>query len=142
MTDTLLLGVDGSECGARAATFAGERAKTGSARLIVAYVIEWSPYSFNTPEENEQRHKRREEEIARAESGVLQPLIASLKASGIQAEGIVRHGHAAEVLCDLLCNPERLDQLGNAAQARVRERFLGIDHLRTYAALLEAIDGD
>ena len=101
MTDTLLVGVDGSECGARAAAFAAERAKSGSARLIVAYVIEWSPYTFNTPQENEERHKRREEEISRAESEVLQPLVASLKGSGVQAEGVVRHGHAAEVLCDL-----------------------------------------
>ena len=46
---------------------------------MVAYVIEWSPYSFNTPEENEKRHKRREEEIERAQSQVLDPLVASLQ---------------------------------------------------------------
>lgn len=101
MTDTLLVGVDGSEGGARAAAFAAERAKSSSASLIVAYVIEWSPYTFNTPQENEVRHKRREEEISRAESGVLQPLVASLQGSGVEAKGVVRHGHAAEVLSEL-----------------------------------------
>jgi len=47
----------------------------------------------------------------------------------------------AELLCDLLCNPERSEQLGAAARERVRERFLGIDHLLNYAGLLQEIDG-
>lgn len=101
MTDTLLVGVDGSDGGTRAAEFAAKCAKGSDARLVVAYVIEWSPYSFNTPEENEQRHKRREEEISRAENGVLAPLVGSLTKAGVQAEGVVRHGHAAEVLSSL-----------------------------------------
>lgn len=101
MTDTLLVGVDGSDGGARAAAFAAECAKSSSANLIVAYVIEWSPYTFNTPQENEERHKRREEEVSRAESGVLEPLVGSLQNSGIEAKGVVRHGHAAEVLGEL-----------------------------------------
>ena len=101
MTDTFLVGVDGSDGGVRAAEFAAKQAKDCSARLVVAYVIEWSPYSFNTPEENEQRHKRREEEISRAESEVLQPIVASLAQGGTDAEGVVRHGHPAEVLSAL-----------------------------------------
>jgi len=98
MTDTMLVGVDGSESSRRAADFAAARARAGSARLVVAYVIEWSPYTFNTPEENEVRHKRREEEIERAQTQVLDPLVAELRATGIEVEGVVRHGHAAEVL--------------------------------------------
>jgi nucleotide-binding universal stress UspA family protein len=68
---------------------------------VAAYVIEWSPYTFNTPEENEQRHKRREEEIERARTQVLDPLVATLRSSGLEVEGVVRHGHAAQVLSDL-----------------------------------------
>ena len=98
MTDTFLLAVDGSEPAGRAAEFAKLRAKAGGARLVVAYVIEWSPYTFNTPEENEERHKRREEEIARAKSQVLDPLVAALEAEGLEVEGVVRHGNVAEVL--------------------------------------------
>ena len=101
MTDTFLVGVDGSEGAERAAEFAAKQAKDCNARLVVAYVIEWSPYTFNTPEENEQRHKRREEEISRAESEVLQPIVASLTQGGTDAVGVVRHGHAAEVLSAL-----------------------------------------
>lgn len=101
MTDTFLVGIDGSEPGQRAVDFAAARAKAGDAKLVVVYVIEWSPYTFNTPEENEVRHKRREEEIDRAKGQVLDPLMASLKSGGTDAEGIVRHGHAAEVLSSL-----------------------------------------
>ena len=101
MTDTMLVGIDGSEASRRAAEFAATRARAGRARLVAAYVIEWSPYTFNTPEENEQRHKRREEEIERARTQVLDPLVATLRSSGLEVEGVVRHGHAAQVLSDL-----------------------------------------
>ncbi len=101
MSDIFLVGVDGSECGGRAVEFATARAKASHARMIVAYVIEWSPYSFNTPEENEQRHKRREEEIARAETEILEPLVTTLQGAGIEVDGVVRHGHAAEVLTEI-----------------------------------------
>ena len=124
MTDTLLVGVDGSDGGVRAADFAARRAKDGNARLIVAYVIEWSPYSFNTPEENEQRHKRREEEISRAESEILKPLVESLTKDGIKAEGMVRHGHAAEVLSTL------------ATENKASQIFIGRRGLSKMKALL------
>jgi nucleotide-binding universal stress UspA family protein len=101
MSDALLVGIDGSDCCRRAVDFAAVRAKASNEKLVVAYVIEWSPYSFNTPEENELRHKRREEEIDRARSSVLDPLVAELSAAGIEVEGVVRHGHAAEVLSGL-----------------------------------------
>jgi nucleotide-binding universal stress UspA family protein len=101
MTDTLLVGVDGSDSSRRAADFAAVRAKAGGARVVVAHVIEWSPYSFNTPEENEQRHQRREEEIARAEAQIIAPVVAELQGGGLEVEGVVRHGHAAQVICDL-----------------------------------------
>jgi nucleotide-binding universal stress UspA family protein len=100
MTDIMLVGVDGSQASRRAADFAAARAQAGKARLVVAYVIEWSPYTFNTPEENEQRHKRREEEIARAEAH-LAPLLSELRAGGLEVESVVRHGHAAEALSGL-----------------------------------------
>lgn len=101
MSDILLVGVDGSDTGKRAADFAAARAKDSGAQLVVAYVIEWSPYTFNTPQENEERHKRREEEISRAESQVIEPLVKALSGQGVTAKGVVRHGHAAEVLSQL-----------------------------------------
>jgi nucleotide-binding universal stress UspA family protein len=124
MSDILLVGVDGSDGGVRAAKFAAECTKGTDARLIVAYVIEWSPYSFNTPEENEQRHKRREEEISRAESEVLTPLVGSLKKAGIKAEAVVRHGHPAEVLTAL------------AGEYKASQIFIGRRGLSKLKALL------
>ncbi len=97
-TDCFLVGIDDSECSRRALEFAQQRARVFNSRLILVYVIEWSPYTFNTPEENEQRHKRREEEISLAHSSVLDPALSALKGAGIEAEGIVRHGNVADVL--------------------------------------------
>lgn len=101
MTDVWLVGIDGSEGGRKAADFAAGRAKTVGATLIVVYVIEWSPYTFNTPEENEERHQRREEEIDRARTRFLEPLVAEFSGRGLAVEGIVQHGHAAEVMSEL-----------------------------------------
>lgn len=101
MANTFLVGVDGSDCCRRAAEFAANAARASGARLVAVHVIEWSPFTFNTPEENEQRHKRREEEIERATRQVLEPVVADLARSGLKVEGVVRHGHVAEILAEL-----------------------------------------
>ena len=100
MNNIFLLAVDGSPGSENAIAFAANRAKLGDTKVIVAYVIEWSPYTFNTPEENEMRHKRREEELERAGS-LLVPAVEKLKAGGIEVETEVRHGHIANVLIEL-----------------------------------------
>jgi trehalose synthase len=46
----------------------------------------------------------------------------------------------SRLLCELLCDPERMEHIGQAAQQRVRESFLGVDHLLKYARLIERID--
>jgi nucleotide-binding universal stress UspA family protein len=130
MSTTYLVGVDGSDAGRRAAAFAAERAKASGAELLVAYVIEWSPYSFNTPEENEVRHKRREEELERARTHVMEPQLAELRTAGLTADGVVHHGHPAEVLCELA--KER-----GAAQIFVGRR----GHSRMSALLFGSIAG-
>ena len=101
MKNSFLLAVDGSSCCGRAVDFATERAKRGGASVVVAYVIEWSPYSFNTPEENAERHKRREQELAKATSSIVDPVVKQLKDAGLDAEGVVRHGHPARSLIEL-----------------------------------------
>ncbi len=101
MSNTLLVGTDGSKCSNRALEFASARAGHTGDKLVVAYVIEWSPYSFNTPRENEMRHKRREEEISRAQEEIINPLVEKYAQQGIDVSGCVRHGHAAHVLNDL-----------------------------------------
>jgi len=98
MSDTFLVGVDGSDGSQRAALFAVDRAKRMGAKLLIVYVIEWSPYSFNTPEENEQRSKRRESEINSAQTKVLDPLLRQIELDGVETDTLVRHGHIAEVM--------------------------------------------
>lgn len=98
MSNVLIVGIDGSEPGERAAEFAANVARTQGASLLITYVIEWSPYSFNTPEENELRHKRREEEIEAANSKVLVPLLNRLKSDNNDIDGLVLHGHPAKTL--------------------------------------------
>ena len=67
MTATLVVGLDGQGSGDRALAYAKRMAGLiGKCELLIVYVIEWSPYSFQTAEENAQRHKRREEEITTA----------------------------------------------------------------------------
>lgn len=101
MSDTYLVAVDGSAGSQRAAEYAADRAKASKSKIFLAYVIEWSPYSFHTPEELAERHKRREEEIERAQSTVLEPIAKSVKASGLDVEVSVHHGNPSETLAEL-----------------------------------------
>lgn len=99
MTDKIVVGLDGTDTGERALTFAKTLASRMEAcELLAIYVIEWSPFTFQTPEENEQRHKRREEEIALALSRVVDPAVKSLTEAGYSARGLVRHGDVAETI--------------------------------------------
>ena len=98
MSQVLLVGIDCSECSDRALDYAVRLAGKSKVQLIVLHVIEWSPFTFNTPQENEERHKRYEEEIARAHRETIDPVIARLKSEGLDIEGIVQHGHAAATL--------------------------------------------
>lgn len=99
MPSKFVIGLDGHSSGERALDFAKDLAiKIGACELLVTYIIEWSPFSFQTPEENAQRHKRREEEIATATERVVAPAVQALEAAGLNARGIVRHGDVADAL--------------------------------------------
>lgn len=101
MSNNILIGVDGSDSSSRAMDFAATMCRETGASLLVAYIIEWSPFTFNTPEENEARHQRREEELARAQTGVIDPLLAKLKERGVEARGMVRHGKPVVALAQI-----------------------------------------
>ncbi|MEM6407274.1 MAG: universal stress protein [Pseudomonadota bacterium] len=99
MSTKLVIGLDGDSSGERAVAFASDLAKRiGECELLVVYVIEWSPFSFQTAEENAQRHKRREEEISTAQERVVTPAVNALGKAGFSARGIVRHGDVADTL--------------------------------------------
>ena len=99
MTVKIVIGLDGTETGERALKFARDLAsRVEACELIVAYVVEWSPFTFQTAEENERRHQRREEEIEVAKERVVTPAVAALEAAGFKVIGVVQHGDVAETL--------------------------------------------
>lgn len=99
MTTRIVIGLDGTETGERAIAFARNLASQLEAcELICAYVVEWSPFTFQTAEENERRHARREEEVKIANERIVAPAVASLTEAGFKATGIVQHGDVAETL--------------------------------------------
>lgn len=127
MSSKLVIGLDGQESGKRALAFGRRMAELiGDAELIVVYVIEWSPYSFQTAEENAQRHKRREEEIATAMERVVTPAVESLKDSGLSVRGLVRHGDVADTL-NAVSEEENADQMivSRSSEGGITKRLFG-----------------
>lgn len=101
MPDTIVVAVDGSESGQRALDFAHARAKQQGSSLMVVHVLEWSPYTFLTPEEIAERHARRTEELARADAAIIQPLLTKFKGKGVEIKTAVKYGHVTEIICDI-----------------------------------------
>lgn len=124
---TLVVGLDGSETGARALAFAKEQARQiGDATIALIYVVEWSPFSFQTPEENAERHKRREEELKLAHERVLDPAVSAVKGEGFDVTGTVRHGDVAEILDEIAqkAAPAQII-IGRVGHRGLRERLFG-----------------
>jgi len=101
MANKILVALDGSDGSKRALSAAVANAKLTNSDLVLAYVIDWSPYSFHTPQELEERHQRRESEIQRANDSILTPELAALEAENINVETVVHHGKIAETLLEL-----------------------------------------
>jgi nucleotide-binding universal stress UspA family protein len=101
MSQLIVVGIDSSACCQRSVEYAAESARAADARLLLVHVIEWSPFSFSTAMENEVRHKRREEELSRARADLIDPVLADLKARGLDVEGLVTHGHPAQTIAEI-----------------------------------------
>jgi nucleotide-binding universal stress UspA family protein len=126
MSLVFLVGVDCSTCGDRALEYAADRVAVKDARLIVAHVIEWSQFSFSTPQENEQRHLRREQELKRAYAEVVDPIVKRLREAGVNAEGLVRHGHAATTLEEIASEFKATNiVIGRKGISRLKAAFFG-----------------
>ena len=101
MSKTYLVACDGSAASERALKLAIEQATAGGGDLLLAHVLEWSPYSFLTPEELEERHKRRKEELNRAQTSLIDPLVETATKAGVKATAVIRYGHVTETLADI-----------------------------------------
>lgn len=126
MSKVLLVGVDCSGCSNRALEYAAKRAEQSKSQLIVAHVIEWSPFSFSTPQENEVRHKRREDELERAHAEIVDPVVSDLRKQGLYARGVIRHGHPAETLNELAQEFGATNVIiGKTGSSRIKTQLFG-----------------
>ncbi len=125
MTDVFVVGFDGTDSSRRAVDFAAARAKTAGAKLHLVLVLEWSPYSFHTPEELAERHKRREDELERANATV-RPVADEVTQSGIETTCEVKHGHAGDLLCKIAKEMNAVQiVIGRTGSSSFTARFLG-----------------
>ncbi|MCB1485105.1 MAG: universal stress protein [Hyphomicrobiaceae bacterium] len=99
MSQKIVVGYDGSKGSGAALEYAIALAKAQDSTVIIAHVLEWSPYSFLTPTELEERHMRRQEELKRAETAVLSPVVDAMKGKGVKITTALKYGHIAETLC-------------------------------------------
>ena len=126
MAHKIVVGYDGSDSAKAALSFAVNVARLQGGSIVVAHVLEWSPYSFLTQEELAERHKRRNQELDRAAKAVLDPLKAKLKDSGVEIETAIKYGHVAETLCDM-AKAEGAAQIfiGRTGSSSLMDRIFG-----------------
>lgn len=126
MSHKIIVGFDGSDASERALAYAVDQAKSKGAVVVIAHVLEWSPYTFLTPQEIEERHKRRSEELTRAETAVLDPVVAKLADSGVSVETLMKYGHIAETLCEI-ATEQSADQvvIGRMGNSSMSARIFG-----------------
>jgi len=125
MSEIYIVGFDGTPQSQRAVDYAGQLAKRADAEVHLVFVLEWSPFSFHTPEELAERHKRREEELERARA-MVSPVMEKLKSNGVTADCLVRHGNVAELLCSI-ANEKKAAQIiiGRTGDSTLTQRLLG-----------------
>lgn len=124
MKETYIVAYEGRDLDV--VNFAADRARRNKAALKIVHVLEWSPYSFLTPEELEERHKRREQELSRAHEAVLDPVVSDLEQNGFEVEGLIRHGAPADVLIDVAKKTDHaLIFVGRSGASSLTARILG-----------------
>ena len=126
MSIKYVVACDSSDASRRAVDLAVELAASNGASVLFAHVLEWSPYSFLTPTELEERHKRRGEELERAKVALLDPIVNSIKDKNIPVETVIKYGHVAETLTEL-CKTEQASQLfiGRTGESTLAARVFG-----------------
>ena len=122
----ILVGVDRSAESRRAVEFATQRASELGRSLLVVHVVPWSPFSFNTPEENEQRPARRQAEIKAATEQLTEPMAAVARDLGVTVETLVQHGDPVDTLIEIAKSrgSEHI-VLGRTGDGRVKQAIFG-----------------
>jgi nucleotide-binding universal stress UspA family protein len=87
--------------------YAIDRAKRDGAKLIIVHILEWSPYKFLTPQELEERHVRRKQELERAKAALIDPAIKRAADSGVEATCELRYGGVVDLLVEIATKTRR-----------------------------------
>jgi len=126
MSKKFVVGIDESKDSLRAAEFAVSIAKTTDVSIHIIHVLEWSPYSFLTPSELDERHKRRGEELERANTALVDPMIKKLETTDHEITGIVKYGAIAETISEY-CDEIGADQIfiARSGDSRIATRVFG-----------------
>lgn len=123
---TVLVGVDQGEASTRAVEFATDRALRNGWELLLVHVINWSPYTVMTNEDNAERHTRRQQEIDFAQANVIDPMRAIVDAAGVPVTTIIRHGRPSDTLLDLAATHDVVHIIvGRLGDAGLREAIFG-----------------
>ncbi|MFN3723247.1 MAG: universal stress protein [Paracoccaceae bacterium] len=99
MPGKILVAIDGSRAGERALAFAHDRVQREGGSIMLVHVLEWSPYTFLTKEELQERHARRKQELARAEAAIITPMVEKYQGKGVEIETAIKYGHVTETIC-------------------------------------------
>lgn len=125
MSDTYLVGYDGTKSSKRAIDFAVARANQAGASIHLVNILEWSPYSFHTAEELASRKKTRNEEVKRGKA-ILDPVVEELSNRGLTVTSDVQHGHPAELICKIASEIDAtLIVIGRSGDGILAQRLLG-----------------
>lgn len=120
------MAVDGGDGGKRALDAAVEHAKLTHSDIILSYIIDWTPYSFHTPDELEERQKRRDSEIQRAHDLILNPVVSDIEAKGLSVQTVVRQGKIAEALKNIAKEYGATQiYIGKLGESRMRSMIFG-----------------
>lgn len=126
MAETVLVGVDQGEASTRAVEFATDRALRNGWKVLLVHVINWSPYTVMSNEDNAERHTRRQEEISFAQDHVIAPMLAIVEAAGVPVETVIRHGRPSDTILDLAATHDVVHIIvGRLGDAGLREAIFG-----------------
>lgn len=98
---TILVGVDSGDSSTRAVEYALAATRGAEVDIVIGHVIQWSPFSFPTPQDNEERPRKRAEEIAQARSAIVEPMVALAQESEHEVRHEIRHGSPGRKLIEM-----------------------------------------
>ncbi|MEZ5464734.1 MAG: universal stress protein [Lysobacteraceae bacterium] len=101
MSETIIVGIDGSEGSQRALDYAITAAQQAGEKLVIVSVIPHSPHAFMSVREMEGNESWRKQQTAHAENEVLAPAKAKADAANISSETRTAFGNPAEILSKL-----------------------------------------